>query len=356
MLLRDLHHCLLILLPISSYANPPHPLSFNKPPSTHLLTLVEKDPYHSDPLVHVYRVTKKTAFKGYSTSKGRVFPNLLSQAKKCKELTTLHNHPAKLVPLTEQRLFTAFEIVNQDAIDAALFIEQQGRNPCVLNLANAFSPGGGVEHGSKAQEEDLFRRSNYYVSLYPLFNKNLKAQIRLYQATKEGIAMEKCRPNGHKEYLVPEFGGIYSPNVCVFRESSAHHFAFMNEPVCLSFIAAAAYNRKTNHLPPSPSHGNSDYGPVSKASYVSNTKEKIRCILRIAAIHGHQDLVLGAFGCGAFQNDPNLIASLYAQIFNEPEFKNRFRHIVFAILSKNGPNSNYDIFCNNAEIQLLREQ
>ncbi len=358
MVRRSAHLCLFVLATFSTYAIEPKRLltseesnPFPTTPEKHEKRLVQKNS-----LAYVYRLTKKTAHKGYWTPQGRIYPNRLAVAKKMQEKTTLHDHPAKLVPSSTPRHVTTFEIVNQDALDAALVMKQRGLSPCVLNLANAFMPGGGVEHGSKAQEEDIFRRSNYYFSLYPDFNKKLRKQIRLYQLSRDGKAMEACRPNGRKDYLVPEFGGIYSPSVCVFREGEAKQFAFMRRPCCIAFIAAAAYNRKQTHFPRDENQGNSDYGPVSQEAYESNTKEKIRVILRIAAIHHHQDVLLGAFGCGAFQNDANLIASLYAQVFNEPEFKSRFTHIVFAILSKSEPGSNFDVFSNNADLLALQHQ
>jgi uncharacterized protein (TIGR02452 family) len=59
---------------------------------------------------------------------------------------------------------------------------------------------------------------------------------------------------------------------------------------------------------------------------------KIRTILRIALAHGHDSLVLGAFGCGAFRNPPKHMAELFKAVFAEDEFINRFRKIVFAIV------------------------
>ena len=62
------------------------------------------------------------------------------------------------------------------------------------------------------------------------------------------------------------------------------------------------------------------------------TKNKMRTILRIGLLHGHDSIVLGAFGCGAFRNPPRSIARLFHEIINEAEFKNKYRLIAFAIL------------------------
>jgi uncharacterized protein (TIGR02452 family) len=58
----------------------------------------------------------------------------------------------------------------------------------------------------------------------------------------------------------------------------------------------------------------------------------MRTILRIGLQHNHDSLVLGALGCGAFRNPPRDIAELFRIVINEPEFKNKFKLIVFAII------------------------
>ena len=62
------------------------------------------------------------------------------------------------------------------------------------------------------------------------------------------------------------------------------------------------------------------------------TLDKMRTIFRIGLDHGHDSLVLSALGCGAFPNPPAHIAKLFHQIIEEPEFKNKYRLIDFAIL------------------------
>jgi ADP-ribosyl-[dinitrogen reductase] hydrolase len=62
--------------------------------------------------------------------------------------------------------------------------------------------------------------------------------------------------------------------------------------------------------------------------------EKIRTIFRIALNHGHDAIVLGAWGCGAFKNPPQHIAKMFHQIMDEAEFRNRFKKIVFAIIDR----------------------
>ena len=65
---------------------------------------------------------------------------------------------------------------------------------------------------------------------------------------------------------------------------------------------------------------------------VEPIKNKIRTIFRLGIANGHDSLVLGALGCGAFRNPPRHVARLFHEVMLEEEFKNKYRHIVFAIL------------------------
>jgi Uncharacterized protein conserved in bacteria len=61
---------------------------------------------------------------------------------------------------------TMFSVINADCLEAAEILLNSGFNPCVLNLANDLKPGGGVLNGAGAQEENLFRRTNLFMSLF----------------------------------------------------------------------------------------------------------------------------------------------------------------------------------------------
>ncbi len=63
------------------------------------------------------------------------------------------------------------------------------------------------------------------------------------------------------------------------------------------------------------------------------SRVKIRAILRIAAHHDQAELVLSAFGCGAFGNPPHHIAELFRDVLAEPEFAGVFRRIAFAVIN-----------------------
>ena len=77
------------------------------------------------------------------------------------------------------------------------------------------------------------------------------------------------------------------------------------------------------------------------------TRNKIRTIFRIGLAYGHDSLVLGAFGCGAFRNPPAEIARLFHEVMEEAEFKDKFRLITFSIIEDhNSKNANLNAFKN----------
>lgn len=170
-----------------------------------------------------------------------------------------------------------------------------------LNFASAKNPGGGFLTGAKAQEEDLARGS----ALYPC----LLHQRAYYDANR---AEESFLYTDHI---------IYSPDVPFFRD---HDLALLDEPFLVSIITAPAPNagevrrRDPEALP-------------QIQAVLSRRAEKV---LLLAAAQGHDTLVLGAWGCGVFRNDPQDVAGVFAELLGRPAFARSFRRVVFAIYDR----------------------
>ena len=219
---------------------------------------------------------------------------------------------------------TLVEVQNIDCLYAGVQLKEQGYNPAVLNMASRRNPGGGVVTGAGAQEETLFRRTNLFRSLY---------QFAPY-AEQYGVKRSR-----HQYPLDRNFGGVYTPDAIYFRESEQKGYALLEKPVSLSFITVAGMNRPD--LTADGMIADHHVGPI---------KNKIRTIFRMGLVHGHDSLVLGALGCGAFRNPPRHVARLFHEVMDEPEFKNRYRLIVFAILDdhnahqKHNPEGNFKPF------------
>lgn len=201
---------------------------------------------------------------------------------------------------------TTVEVVETDCMLEGIRLLDEGYRPAVLNMANRRTPGGGVLNGAGAQEETIFRRTNIFRSLY---------QFAPF-AGDYGV-----RRSALQYPMDRNFGGIYTPSVTVFREEEGNGFRLMEEPRELSFISVAGMNRPDLNL-----------NGMIVDHLLEPIRHKIRTILRIGLVHGHDSLVLGALGCGAFHNPPAQIARLFHEVLMEKEFADKYRHISFAIL------------------------
>lgn len=227
----------------------------------------------------------------------------------------------------QTRYGTQFKVTERDTFEAA----REYENPVVINFANRFKPGGGVEEGCPAQEEALCRRSNHMGGLWKIYKRE---QEQGYFPSMKGY--------------FPDQGGVYCPHVTVFRENDLEG-TFMDKPHETAIVAVAAYDLRSGS-PDRETVGLPLTGDVpemtNNTKFIDGTKEKIRNMLREMALKGHTHLVLGALGCGAFENPPQLIASLFREVFQEEEFRGRFESVDFAIYNPGYGNSqrNVDAF------------
>ena len=222
-------------------------------------------------------------------------------------------------------LDTEVQVLNQDCILATRDLVEQGFNPALLNMASLYHPGGGVLTGSSAQEEDLCRRSNLVISLY---------QFSLPGGRYGDLAdMVRVKRRAERYPMDNTYGGIYSPGITFFRATKDEGYSLMDEPFSAAVISVASLNYNPKH-----GHNSLDSNGNIPEPDKPVLKEKIRTILRIGVLKGHDSLVLGALGCGAFCTPPAQMARLFHEVLDEKEFKGRFSKIVFAIIDS--PSSN----------------
>lgn len=214
-------------------------------------------------------------------------------------------------------------VANIGCLELGRELQLKGFNPVILNLADAYTACGFYERGSSAQEESLCRQSTLSQSLYQYYGTK--------QSEQSGVSFRS------KKYPMDlRFGAIYSPHVTVFRNGARDGFSLMDEPYETAIISCAAldFNEK---------HGKNHEYRAADGGFTHEGREimlsKIRTIYGVALAAGHDALVLGAFGCGAFRLRPDFVAELFREVLFEPAFKNRFRAVVFAILEKSGPES-----------------
>lgn len=257
----------------------------------------------------------------YRTESGRVVTLPVSGA--FVENSQMFSAPIQL-PAEYIKADTQLSVLNVDCIIATRDLVEQGFNPAVLNMASLYHPGGGVLQGSGAQEEELCRRSTLAISLY---------QFSLPGGRYGDLAdMVGVKRRAERYPMDNTYGGIYSPGITFFRGTQDQGYVLQEETFQAAVISVASLNYNPKH-----GHSTLDNGNIPESDKPV-LKEKIRTILRIGALKGHDSLVLGALGCGAFCTPPAQMARLFHEVLDEPEFDGRFRKIIFAIIDS--PSSN----------------
>ncbi len=200
--------------------------------------------------------------------------------------------PGKLLPRSAGSLFseTTVQISNETTLGAAKRLIDKGLRPLALNFANDVSPGGGFLAGATAQEETLCRSSALFATLIddPMYESHRR----------------RPRPDSTD-------WAILSPDVPIFREDNGKT---LRRPWLLSFLTCAA-----------------PFAPgVGQPESANLLQRRIHRVLEIAGAYGYAALVLGAWGCGAFENDPERTARDFRSAL-EGGFQGAFQEVVFAI-------------------------
>ena len=196
-----------------------------------------------------------------------------------------------------------------------------GKRTAVLNFASATNPGGGVEKGASAQEECLCRVS----TLYPcLADQKMRASF-----------YTPHRKNGntlHNDDI------IYTPKVLIIKDDDHNMLA---TPFLVDVISCAAPNLRER---PSNQYNTGDTIKVqiSDNELFALHEKRARKIFSSAIANGVEILILGAFGCGAFQNNPHIVAQAYKNVL--PDFAHYFHTIEFAIFCNAKNIENYQVF------------
>ena len=189
----------------------------------------------------------------------------------------------------------AVEVVNTTTLAAGRAL---GRDVAALVFASARNPGGGFRTGAVSQEEDIARASALHACL--------ESVPAFYQH--------------HRSDADPRYSDrvIYSPGVAVFRDDT---WQLLDEPYGLSLLTAAAPNLGAIRA------SQPDLAPT----VADVIRRRAVRVLEVAAAHGHRTLVLGAWGCGVFANDPATVADAFARALRGVPY---FDRVVFAVLDR----------------------
>lgn len=201
-----------------------------------------------------------------------------------------------------------------------------GKKICVHNFASATNPGGGVTKGANAQEECICRCTDLYLCLntneflQKFYGKHRKAHNPIYN---DDI--------------------IYSPSIDVFKTDTVEP-KLMDEKdwFKVDVLTCAAPNLRP--MPSNEMNPNSGDKPVelTDGKYIKILEKRVRKIFDVAALYNNDVLILGAFGCGAFMNQPNLVAEVFNKVMKE--YLRKFEAIEYAVYCRDFETKNYDEF------------
>lgn len=204
--------------------------------------------------------------------------------------------------IPDNQTATQYEVTGETTLNAVRRLIQEGEeNVFCLNFASAKNPGGGFLGGSQAQEESIARATGLYPCL-------LSAKSYYEDHRKRSTCLYTDRM-------------IYSPTVPILKDESGN---VLETAPTVSILTSPAVNTgvvRRNE-------------PKNIDKILPVMRQRIAKVLAVAAKHQHEVLVLGAWGCGVFQNDPQEIAQLFKEVL-EQEFKYQFKRVAFAIYSKN---------------------
>ena len=203
----------------------------------------------------------------------------------------------------------SIELRNESTLDAIIRLSVLENKPFgVLNFASAKNPGGGFLGGAIAQEESLALASSLYAS-----QLNHSAYYETNRACKSMVYTD-C--------------AIWSPDVVFFRNNDGN---LLPQPVSASVLTLPAVNYGQALL----KNENADKARASM-------RRRMKIALAICAAKGCEVVILGAYGCGVFRNDPVDVSAWWDELLSE--YGGHFRNVVFAVLDRSNTGINFSAF------------
>ncbi|MEM9543663.1 MAG: TIGR02452 family protein [Cyanobacteria bacterium P01_E01_bin.42] len=266
--------------------------------------------------------TTRILEQGYYQTPSDRLVNIADELQQCLTKTQFYD-PDRLEKICDRILEqspqfeqTTFSVINETTLQGAARLSQNEEitRIGVLNFASAKNPGGGFLKGAHAQEESLARSSGLYRSL-------LKAP-QYYEYHRQ---QQSCLYSDRM---------IYSPQCPVFRKDDG---TFLERPYYVDFITSPAPNAGAI----------ARNSPREIPKIPATLQERSQKILALAASYNCDTLVLGAWGCGVFRNDPQMVAEIFVgHLGVEGKFWRRFRTVLFSVLDSSREKQTYQAFCD----------
>jgi uncharacterized protein (TIGR02452 family) len=250
----------------------------------------------------IARETEEIVAAGrYRTPGGEV--RIAELVARAVEGTALHGpEPVPATPDTGRA--TRVEVTGESSTEAArrLTGAAPGDPVAVLNFASARNPGGGYLNGAQAQEEALCRASALYATLL-----RAPGYYDHHRADRDPFYTDRV---------------IHSPGVPVFRDDRGR---LLDRPYTVGFLTSPAPNAGVIRA----------RTPERAARIPGALASRAERVLETAVAHGYRRLVLGAWGCGVFRNDPADVAGAFRTLLTgEGRFAGHFDEVVFAVLDR----------------------
>jgi uncharacterized protein (TIGR02452 family) len=250
----------------------------------------------------------------------KIFLETMDYIEKNKNIYKFNSHMivgnTDSVPIKTDKIHkTTIEIYDMDTLDCSIKTHNENLFTKIgfLVMASEVSRGGGVKTGALAQEEDIARRSDLYNAL-----TKIPYPLKQY----ETIVIRNCK---------------------IVRKNEIDDYDFLKEPYSMTALLSPAFRN-----------------PVLKSEefvikYKEAMKKKIRILLNSAILEGIEIIILGAWGCGAFNNPPELVAECFKEEIIE-NYNTQFKKIIFAILDNKKHESNCMIFKKIFKPLMIKEE
>lgn len=243
---------------------------------------------------------------------------------------------------------TVIDVVNEDTLDAAIRLKKAGfKKPLVLNMASDVCPGGGVRKGCRAQEECIFRRTNAHMAIHNRLGNKFGEE--LYPFNKNIVVEWTHGKRSRRSFKTPvHYDGstilLYTTDVTIFKDSQ-YNLLEKEKWETVDIISIAGIRNPDTVT--NPETGLEELWSGDEKLM----RKKIESMLQVAMLKGHDSIVLGAIGCGAFRGPPEHISQIFDEILNENRElfgRKGLKNITFAVLSNPyAEYSNYTIFKEN---------
>ncbi len=202
------------------------------------------------------------------------------------------------------------EVTKEGCVEACVRISNTFNGKIgLLNFASAKHPGGGYLNGARAQEEDICLKSDLY--------QYIKQETEFYNTATH---------SKNRGYYKDEL--LYTKDVNITKRED---YTLLDDFINVDIVTCPAPNRSVKSL--------------SFEMAKKGLERRINMIINAFIENECSHLVLGAFGCGVFKNDPELVAELFDMALQK-QANNKLKTVIFAIKTNNDKDLNYIAFKN----------